>query len=169
MSELFSQLGVNWKLLAAQAINFLIVLIILRLTVYKPLLGLLESRRSKIQKGIEDSELAKKELEDSEKVKAEKIAEAEKESLNILGAMQIKTKALEEKLMDESRRKGEELIKVTQARGEEEITKEKTKFYNEALDFVKLAVAKTVELSPDAIDEKLINQAILSLSKNKAK
>lgn len=169
MSELFSQLGVNFKLLAAQAINFLIVLTILRLTVYKPLLGLLESRRSKIQKGIEDSELAKKELEASEKIKAEKIAEAEKESLSILSAMQTKTKILEEKLLDEARKKGEELVRITEARGEEEISKEKAKFYSEALDFVKLAVVRTVELSPNAIDDKLIDQAISSLSKSKAK
>ena len=81
--------------------------------------------------------------------------------------MQIKTKVLEDKLLDEAHKKGEELVRITEARGEEEILKEKAKFYNEALDFVKLAVVRTVELSPGAIDDKLIDQAISSLRKSK--
>ena len=126
----------------------------------------MELRRNKIQKGIEDAELAKKELEASERIKAEKLSEAEKESLNILGAMQIKTKAQEVELLEVARKKGDELLLGAVARGNEEILKEKAKFYSEALEFVKLAIEKTVLLSPSAIDEKLIEQTVTNLRKN---
>lgn len=167
MSELFHQLGIDWKLLAAQAVNFLIVLVILRLTVYKPLLGILDVRRKKIKKGLEDAELAKKDLLASEQIKAEKLAEAEKESIVIMRDMEIKTKALEEELIKDAHRKEDDILQDAEARGEEVVSYEKAKFYEEATNFVKLAIAKTVELSPEAIDEKLINQAVVSLTKNK--
>ena len=38
MSQLFSQLGIDWHLLLSQAVNFLILLVILRLVAYKPIL-----------------------------------------------------------------------------------------------------------------------------------
>ena len=168
MSELFEQLGVDWKLLAAQSANFLIVLVILRLTVYKPLLDLLEKRRFKIEEGIKNSELAKTKLEESEKIKAIKIAEADKESLKIIDDTKIIAKDLEEKMLDSAKKKGEEIILAAKERGEEEISIEKDKLYGEALNFIKAAVQKTTEISPDSIDEKMINQVILSLKKYKS-
>ena len=51
MSQLFSQLGIDWHLLLSQAINFLLLLIVLRLVVYKPLLNLLHKRKGKDRGG----------------------------------------------------------------------------------------------------------------------
>ena len=52
MQQLLSQLGINWELLVSQAVNFALLLIVLRLFVYKPLLKLLHDRRARIQDGF---------------------------------------------------------------------------------------------------------------------
>lgn len=165
MSELFSQLGINWKLFVAQTVNFLIVLIVLRFTVYKPFLELLSKRRAKIKKGLEDAELARKELLESEKIKAQKIAEGEKKSLEILLIAQKKAEILEADLLKKAREKEIEIIKNAELIGKETALKEKNKFYEEAKMIVKTAIAKTVELSPEIIDEKLIGQVLSKLRK----
>lgn len=53
------KLGVNIPWLLAQLVNFLLVLIILRMLVYKPVLNMLETRRKKIQESLEYAEKVK--------------------------------------------------------------------------------------------------------------
>jgi F-type H+-transporting ATPase subunit b len=51
-------LGINWNLLVAEIVNFFILLLLLKKFLYKPLLGMLEERRIKIEEGIKKSEEA---------------------------------------------------------------------------------------------------------------
>ena len=52
MEQLFSQLGIDWHLLLSQAVNFFLLLIVLRVFAYKPLLAFLHERRRKIEEGL---------------------------------------------------------------------------------------------------------------------
>ena len=47
--ELFGKLGIEWKLLLAQGLNFILLLIILRKFLYKPILKMLDERRAKAE------------------------------------------------------------------------------------------------------------------------
>ena len=70
-------LGINLGYLFVQILNFAIIFIVLRVWVYKPILGLLERRRERIAQGLEDARVA-----------AEARANAEKEAQAILGRAQ---------------------------------------------------------------------------------
>ena len=52
--ELLTKLGINWQLLLAQIVNFLIVLGVLGIFVYKPILNLLDARSERIRKSMDD-------------------------------------------------------------------------------------------------------------------
>ena len=54
--ELLAKLGVDWKLLLAQVVNFTVLLAVLSLFVYRPLLRLIDERRERIRKSMEDAE-----------------------------------------------------------------------------------------------------------------
>ena len=166
MSELFTQLGINWKLLAAQAANFGLLLIILKLTVYGPLLKLLKERREKIAGGIRDAELAGEKLKAADAITAEKIAEGEKKALLILSATEKRSKELETELMAAAKQKEAETL----ARAGEEarvlIAAEKRKFHEEAARLLRHAIEKTTRAAPDTIDEKLIQEAALEMARN---
>jgi F-type H+-transporting ATPase subunit b len=56
-------LGINWNLLVAEIVNFFILLLLLKKFLYKPLLGMLEERRIKIEEGIKKSEEAETSLQ----------------------------------------------------------------------------------------------------------
>ncbi len=62
---LISQLGIDWKLLAAQIVNFTILLLILKKFVYTPVLDMLHKRSNVIAKSIQE---AKKIEEDGKKL-----------------------------------------------------------------------------------------------------
>ena len=56
-----SGLGINPNLLIAQIVNFLVVLLLLRLFLYQPLARMFEERRQRIASGLEEAERARQE------------------------------------------------------------------------------------------------------------
>lgn len=69
-------LGLNLGYVLVQIFNFLIIFIVLRAWVYKPILGLLERRREAIAKGLEDARIAAEARENAEKDAEKLLSEA---------------------------------------------------------------------------------------------
>jgi F-type H+-transporting ATPase subunit b len=80
-------LGINLNLLIAQAVNFLVVLILLRLFVYDRLLRMVDERRERIRTGLEEADRVRAEaavqhrqlerqLEDERRASQEKLRQA---------------------------------------------------------------------------------------------
>jgi len=57
-----SELGIHWEILAAQTINFSIVLFVLWRFAYRPVFAMLEARRQKIADAMADADKIKVEL-----------------------------------------------------------------------------------------------------------
>lgn len=58
MSDLLTKLGIDWRLLIAQLVNFLVLFVVLRKYLYGPVLGMLAQRRERIAKGLDDAKRA---------------------------------------------------------------------------------------------------------------
>jgi F-type H+-transporting ATPase subunit b len=69
----------------AQIINFVILILVLRTIAYKPLMNMLEQRRQRIQKGLEDAGKAEERLANIEKDYQAKLDEARVEGQKIVG------------------------------------------------------------------------------------
>ncbi len=160
MSDLISQLGIDWRSLASQAVNFLILLLILRFFVYKPVVRILKERKAKVEEGLAKAKEADERLNQIEEIGKEKLKEAEGEATNILRATEERAKKTEAELLAEAKRKETEELKRTEVllRSKEEESRLLMK--KEAAKLVKDAIIKTVELSPDKIDDALIQKAI---------
>ena len=164
MSELFSQLGIDWRLLISQAVNFLLLLIVLRVLVYKPLLNLLHKRQERIEEGLVKADEADKRLLAVEEIGKGKVKDAERTALQILKKTELDAKILEEKLVAEAKRKETMELKnaAVALRVQEEASRRSVE--KEAAALVKAALVRTVEISPDAIDEALIAKAVKEAS-----
>ena len=86
MSELFSNLGINGKLLFAQAVNFLLVLWLLNRFVFKKLIAFIEERKKRIEQGVELTEKAKREMERIGEARHRELENARQEADSILAA-----------------------------------------------------------------------------------
>ena len=77
-------LGINLGLLIVQIIAFIIVFLTLQAWVYKPLLNMLETRKKKIEQGMEDARVAAEARASAEREAAQIIAEAQAKSARIV-------------------------------------------------------------------------------------
>ena len=80
--EILNQFGVQPILLAAQVVNFLILLFILKKFLYKPILKVLDERKKRIEDSLKNAESIERQLqqtqEQSEKIIADTLKEAQK-------------------------------------------------------------------------------------------
>jgi len=166
MEQLFSQLGIDWHLLLSQAVNFLLLLVVLSVFVYKPLLQLLHDRRDKIEGGLVKAEEAERRLHEVDEIGKGKIKHAEAEALGILKQTETDAKVLEAKLLAAAKAKEDEALRNTESllRAREEDSRRATE--REAAQLVRQALIKTVELSPKQIDDALITRAIKDVKGN---
>lgn len=160
MAQLFEQLGIDWHLLLSQGVNFLILLVVLRVFVYKPLLKLLHDRRTRIEEGLTKADEADKRLREVEEIGKGKIRTAETEAVGILKKTERDAKALEEKMLADAKRKEAEEHAAAAARLAAQDEDARQAMAKEAAAMVRRAITKTVELAPDKIDDALIAKAV---------
>lgn len=167
MSELFHNLGIDWKLLVSQAVNFGLLIAALRFFAYKPILQLLHERKKRIEEGLAKAEEADRRLADANVLAKTKVKSAEEEALLILKDTEHKAKTLEEQLMAKAQEKEKGMMREAEERAKAREAEVEAVFAREARQMVKAALVKTVEMSPDAIDEALIKKAMGSLQRSK--
>ncbi len=167
MNELLSQLGIDWKLLLSQAVNFGLLLAILSFFLYKPLLRILKERAQKIQEGLVKAEEADAHLKEAQTLKKEKLKEAEVEALAMLTQAEVRAKTHEAKLLEAAKqREQESAVNAARVLRSKEEESERA-IRREAAALVKQALIKTVELDPKAVDDALIAKAIEQTTHNK--
>ncbi len=76
MEQIFSNFGVKPILLSAQIVNFLILFLILKKLLYKPILQLLEKRKKNIEENLRNADKIKQQLKNAEQAYILKITEA---------------------------------------------------------------------------------------------
>jgi F-type H+-transporting ATPase subunit b len=91
------KLGISLNLLIAQALNFLLLLVLLRLLLYKPVLNMLQERRQKIKESLEHAEQVRAEAATAQAEFEHKLEEARRQSQEALTrATQASERAREE-------------------------------------------------------------------------
>jgi len=159
--EILAKLGVDWKLLIAQIINFVILLFILRHFAYKPILRVLEDRREKIDKGLKDAEEATKKLLEAEKKEKAVLDEARYQAEQIISKSEETAKKNKEDIMASADEKAKKIM----ATAEKKIEEEKDKMIMEAKkELAKLVISATEKIIDEKVDvekdKELINKAV---------
>lgn len=166
MHELFATLGVDWKLLIAQGLNFGVVLGVLTFFVYRPLMRIMDERRQKIEKGLEDAARAEERLSEIASERKAILRDADKEGRLLIEKSEAKSKeyaALALKRTDEeAKRVLEEAMRSASRAKEEELMKLK----GVAGALVASAIAKAVDADPVKVDKALVGRAADILKKD---
>jgi F-type H+-transporting ATPase subunit b len=77
------QLGISTGLLLSQIVNFILLMVILRLVLYKPILNMLDQRKERIAQSMRDAERVAAAAEEAEQDKAKVIDAARREAQEI--------------------------------------------------------------------------------------
>ncbi|MFY9461994.1 MAG: hypothetical protein WAP51_02215 [Candidatus Sungiibacteriota bacterium] len=163
MAELIHQFGIDWRLLVAQAVNFFILFFVLWRFAYRPVLAILAERRKKIEEGLNMREEAERKLAEAGRSGEAIVKKAGEVSLQLVnkGESLGKEKAIQ--VIEAAMKKEEELINEGKMRAEEERRILHEVFSKEAAQLVRMAAARVVERSPDAIDGQLVKEALAEL------
>lgn len=164
--ELLSKLGIDWRLLIAQLVNFLILLFILYKFLYKPILNLLENRREKIEKGLRDAEKMGEELEKIKILKEEEIKKAKQEAQTIIEKAQKTAERAGQEVRMRTKKDVEKLIEVARTQIVDEKEKMLTEVRKEAALLVVAAAEKVVGKTIDMkVQQKLVEDSLKEVSK----
>ena len=121
MGEFFSAFEVNWVSLGFQVFNFLLLLYLLNRLMFKPLLARMDERSQKIEKGLEDAEVAARDRELARAEREAAVSEARREAAEMLARANKIAEDTRNEILTDARTEAE---KVT-SRAREEITAEK--------------------------------------------
>ncbi len=159
--EVLAKLGVDWKLLLAQVVNFLILLFVLRRFAYKPMLKFLDDRSKKIETGLRDAKRATEKLSEIEAKEREVLEEARKESVAMIARARESAEKTAEKIMIESREESERVLNETRKKIAVERESMRTDMKRELAGLVLLATEKVLnEKLKSTDDAELIRKAV---------
>jgi F-type H+-transporting ATPase subunit b len=123
MGEFFEAFSVDLPKLAFQVINFLVLLYLANRFLFRRVLGLIDERNTRIEKGLEDAEAAARDRELARAEREAAVAEARKEAQAMIARANKIAEDSRTEIVQQAR---EEAEKVT-ARARDEINAEKEK------------------------------------------
>jgi F-type H+-transporting ATPase subunit b len=141
--DALANIGVDWKLLLAQVVNFGILLFILKRYAYQPMLRLMDERTMKIERGLSDAAAAAKKLQDVAQEETAILAAARTDAKKILAETDEAAKKRDAMRVVET----ENRVKKLLADAEVKIAEDRLKMLAEA----KGELAETVVLAVERI------------------
>lgn len=157
----FASLGINLPLLVVFIINFIILFVLLRIFLYKPVLKMLDERSKRTKEAMELAEATKQEFEQA-KVEVQKQIEKGRQETQatIAQAMQVG-----ERLKEESRQEATKQAQVIIDRTKAELEAERDKIVDHLRkEFVDLSILAAEKVIKETLDKekhrKLIEETL---------
>jgi len=124
-------LGIDYKLLIAQIINFLVLFFLLKRFLYKPIIDFLDHRRKKIEEGLANAQKIEERLVKIEEEQKKILRKAEEEGTKIIQEKRALGEKEKERIIAEAREKAREeaekelsSVKIEIEKAREELIKE---------------------------------------------
>lgn len=149
MMNIFTEFGVKPILLAAQIINFLILLFLLKKFLYGPILKILDERKKKIAESIANAEQIKQELMETQAAREKKLEQAAREAEKIIEEAVISAN----QIIDEAHQKAQADIAKMIAKSEAQMATERDKLHQE----IKADLANLVALGMQKVAGKVLS------------
>lgn len=166
MAELIHQLGIDWKLLLAQVVNFLILLFLLKKFLYRPIIELLAKRRKAVEESAANTEKIAQELGAIESRKMTEIERAKKEADAIVQEAKRQAGTRQAEMLKEAELRIEKLLADAKKRAIEERAKMMGEIRDEVSDLVFLATEKVLrERLPREAHERFVTETVEALQR----
>ncbi|MDP3986046.1 MAG: F0F1 ATP synthase subunit B [Candidatus Veblenbacteria bacterium] len=168
--ELLTKLGIDWKLLLAQAANFLIVLAVLYRFLYKPLLKFLDERKRRIELSLTEAKRIETELKQLEVKRTESERDARRLAQTILAEAEREAEVRRQEVLAKVREEAQQAVAEVKQRFETEREESMRQLRQEAARFLTQAVSKIVgKLPAGEVDKKLISEAVEELGRRRTR
>jgi F-type H+-transporting ATPase subunit b len=160
-----TDIGINLPVLVAQTVNFIVLLTLLKLFVYKPVLNMLDQRRQRIEEGLNAAQRGQESAAEAEKTAQAELDNARREGQNIVqNAQQVA-----QRLQEEGRAAAAQQTEAMLQRARSEIALERDQAIAELRrEFADLTIAAAEKIIGQSLDrsahQRLIEQALAESS-----
>lgn len=164
--DVLSSFGVDWKLLIASIINFVILLFILNKIIYKPVLDVLDKRKKTIDESLENAAQIEKKLQETTESERQILHKARLEAQNMLKTAEEQAVTRQQEILDQAHEHAKKLIAETKIELEQQNEKMKREIESQLADLV-VAATKAVlqDKTPAGVDKQFAETAIKSVKK----
>ena len=159
-------LGINWGFLLSQVVNLAILLIALRLVLYKPVMRMLDQRAQRIKKGLEDAELASKKAAQAEAEYQRRVEQAKHEVQKIIDKAVEQGERARDDIIARAQKEAQELLDKARRQIEIERQDALRAVRTQVADLVVAATAKVVGQSLDARTHRRLIDEFLAESRS---
>ena len=144
-----SELGLNIPVLVAQLVNFFLLLVVLRIFLYKPILGMLDRRAERIREGLQAADQSKEQAASAEQTIAQQLAEARGQGQALVAQAQEAASRIQDEGRAQARREAETLLE--RARSEIQLERDQAiaELRREFADLTIIAAEKVISQSLD--------------------
>ena len=161
MADVLKSFGVQWPLLVASFINFFILLFLMQKFLYKPILKVLDERKEKIEESLRQAawiEEEKKKIE--EKVKAS-LKLANQQAIKTIEQAKVAAEKVKADIIEEAHKQSEQVIEKAKAEIKQEQEEAVKMIKKEAAGLVSDSLKKIMtDKAGDETDEKMIKEVL---------
>jgi F-type H+-transporting ATPase subunit b len=150
-------MGVEWRLLCMQAVNFGIVAAILYYFLFRPVLKMMDERKRKIEDGLAYAEAMQKKLAEAEAKEAEVLNAARKTAQEIVEKARAAATAYEESQSKETAARVEQMLSKAKEAIEMEKRRQFEELKGEVSRLVVLTTGKLLSRDLSAEERKSLN------------
>ena len=142
--DILKTFGLNWQLLLAQIVNFLIILYVLKRYLYPPLFNVFKKREELVKDSIKKAEENEKILEKTKNLEKEVIQKAKVTADEIIKEAREQASDIIKKAEEDSKQKSDKMLKDAKAQIELETAESEKKLNKYVIDLSLDLLKKTL-------------------------
>jgi len=108
--QILSTLGIDWRIMAAQLLNFLILVGILSYLVYRPLLRVLDERKNRIRKAMDDAKHIADQRKEIDRYRAEQLKKIDKETAAFLESARVHAEKVKREILEHAQKEANDIL-----------------------------------------------------------
>jgi F-type H+-transporting ATPase subunit b len=162
MEAVAGTLGLNWQGLIWHAINFIVLLVLLRLVLYKPVVGMLDARAQRVRDSIEQADQARRAAEQAEADRQALLAETRREAEQIRARADEQAKRIIADAGERAQEQANRIIAQAEAQSEQLRNRTLAEVRAEIADLIVVAVDRVTRNALDANAQRTLVQQFLS-------
>src|SRR5262245_2393622 len=162
MEAVSGTLGLNLQSMVLQAINFIVLLVLLRLVLYKPVIGMLDQRAQRVRDSMEQADQARRAAEQAENDRQALLAETRREAEEIRARAEEQSKRIIGEAATRAHDEANRILAQAEARAQQERQQVMSEVRAELADLIVTAVDRVTRNALDSNAQRTLVQQFLT-------
>lgn len=162
MEAITGTLGLNWQGLLWHSINFIVLLVLLRLVLYKPVVTMLDDRARRVRESMDQAEHARRAAEQAEADRQALLAETRREAEAIRARAEEQSKRIIGEAAGRAHEEANRILAQAAARAEQERQQVMAEVRAHLADLIVTAVDRVTRNALDTSAQRTLVQQFLT-------